>query len=416
MEIQKLHQLFLSTTGISTDTRNILKNSIFFALKGQNFNGNEFAEKAINNGAKFAVIDEKKYVTDSNYILVQDVLQTLQKLAHFHRKKLKCPVLGITGTNGKTTSKELIHEVLKRKFKVHCTQGNLNNHIGVPLTILNADLNTEFLIIEMGANHPKEIQFLCNIADIDYGIITNIGKAHLEGFGSYEGIKKTKKELYDFLQLKNGTVFVNTKDELLMQLSEPLNRILYSTQSQESDSPYASVSFQNKLINSQLIGHYNIDNINAACSIGHYFGVPLKDIQSAIESYTPKNNRSQLLKTAKNNSLILDAYNANPSSMMEALKSFSRLKANHKLYILGDMLELGSTSVQEHQSIINFLNANTNKVILIGQEFGKCQHLFHHFQNTKQAKEWINHQGLENHFILIKGSRGIGLEDLIDTL
>lgn len=416
MELDQLHQLFLNSSGISTDTRNIVPDSIFFALKGSNFNGNAYAQDALSKGAKYAIIDEEEYALSSSYILVDDVLSYLQKLARFHRSQLNCPVLGITGTNGKTTTKELINAVLKKKYSVACTKGNLNNHIGVPLTILNTKLDAEFLIVEMGANHQNEIKFLAEIADINFGIITNIGKAHLEGFGSIEGVTKTKKELYDYIKKHSGTIFINKEDKLLQQISSGINKVEYSTNENNNGSPFASVVHFDEIITSKLIGSYNCTNIQAAICIGLYFNVSQQDIKLAIENYTPTNNRSQLEKTNKGNSLIIDYYNANPTSMINAIQSFYSIKSDNKVFILGDMLELGETSINEHQKIIDELIKTNSDAVLIGIEFGKCQHEFPHFDNINQAKEWIKQTSFKNCFVLLKGSRGIKLEQLKDLL
>ena len=416
MDIKELHKIFLKSSGVTTDSRQIELNSIFFALKGDNFDGNKYAKSAIDKGACFAVVDNQAYCLNEKYILVDDVLSCLQELSKYHRKQLNCPVLGITGTNGKTTTKELITAVIEKKFRTVATKGNFNNHIGVPLTLLRAKLDTEFLIVEMGANHIHEIEFLCGLAQIDFGIITNIGKAHLEGFGSVEGVIKAKKELYDHIDINDGTLFVNANDKLLKSISENTDRILYNINEQEqSNSPFAEVIYNGSLISSQLIGDYNRTNILAACEIGRYFGVSLEKTKEAIESYTPSNNRSQLLETNRN-TIVLDAYNANPSSMTEALKAFQKVNHKKKLLILGDMLELGENSLVEHQSIIDELSQYNQKVILVGQEFNKCQHNFVHFFNSEDALDWIEENQIEDMFILLKGSRGIKLEILKDAL
>ena len=416
MDIKELHKIFLKSSGVTTDSRQIELNSIFFALKGDNFDGNKYAKSAIDKGASFAVVDNQAYCLNEKYILVDDVLSCLQELSKYHRKQLNCPVLGITGTNGKTTTKELITAVIEKKFRTVATRGNFNNHIGVPLTLLRAKLDTEFLIVEMGANHIHEIEFLCGLAQIDFGIITNIGKAHLEGFGSVEGVIKAKKELYDHIDINDGTLFVNANDKLLKSISENTDRILYNINEQDqSNSPFAEVIYNGSLISSQLIGDYNRTNILAACEIGRYFGVSLEKTKEAIESYTPSNNRSQLLETNRN-TIVLDAYNANPSSMTEAIKAFQKVNHKKKLLILGDMLELGENSLVEHQSIIDELSQDNQKVILVGQEFNKCQHNFVHFFNSEDALVWIEENQIEDMFILLKGSRGIKLEILKDAL
>ncbi len=416
MSIEELHKLFLKSSGVTTDSRQIELNSIFFALNGDNFDGNEYAKSAIERGASFAVIDNQKYCLSEKYILVEDVLSCLQELSKFHRKQLNCPVLGITGTNGKTTTKELIKAVIQKSFKTVATTGNLNNHIGVPLTLLSAKLETEFLIIEMGANHINEIEFLCKLAQVNFGIITNIGKAHLEGFGNVQNIIKTKKELYDYINANDGTVFVNANDKLLMSISQNTMRVLYNIKKQEqSNSIFAEAIYNESLISSQLIGDYNRTNILAACEIGSYFGVTLENIKDAIKSYTPSNNRSQLFKTRRN-TIVLDAYNANPSSMSEAINAVNKVNHKKKLFILGDMLELGENSLVEHQSIIDELSENKQKVILIGNEFNKCQHNFIHFFDSEDALGWIEENPIEGTFILLKGSRGIKLEVLKKAL
>ena len=416
MSVKELHKLFLKSSGVITDSRQIKLNSIFFALKGDNFDGNEYAKSAIEKGASFAVIDNQTYCLNKKYIVVDDVLSCLQELSQYHRKQLNCPVLGITGTNGKTTTKELIKAVIQKNFKTVATKGNLNNHIGVPLTLLSAKLNTEFLIIEMGANHTNEINFLCKLAQVNFGIITNIGKAHLEGFGNVQNVIKAKKELYDHINVNNGTLFVNANDKLLMSISENTERVLYNLKKQEqSNTMFAEAIFNESLISSQLIGNYNRTNILAACEIGSYFGVTLENIKDAIKSYIPSNNRSQLFKTRRN-TIILDAYNANPSSMSEAIKAVQKLNHKKKLFILGDMLELGENSLVEHQSIIDELSENNQEVILIGNEFNKCQHNFIHFFNSEDALGWIEENPIEDMFILLKGSRGIKLEILKKVL
>ncbi|MBC8464310.1 MAG: UDP-N-acetylmuramoyl-tripeptide--D-alanyl-D-alanine ligase [Bacteroidetes bacterium] len=419
MNIAELHLLHLKSSGICTDTRKVQKGNIFFALKGDNFNGNEFAEKAINLDCDYAIIDEKEYQINDRFILVEDVLTTLQKLANFHRKKLSCPVIGITGTNGKTTTKELIFSVLSTQHKTVATQGNLNNHIGVPLTLLRTPLDTEILIVEMGANHPKEIDFLCQIAQPNFGIITNIGKAHLEGFGSYDGVIATKNELYQFIKHENGILFVNETDELLHALSKKTDCIYYGKENAQfkSANPLVTLTFQNANIQSQLVGAYNYLNIIAACSIGNYFDVTTKNIKTAIENYTPSNNRSQVEKTAKGNTLILDAYNANPSSMQVAISSFKEMQGNQKTAILGDMLELGENSIAEHKSIIKLLeDANFYRTFLVGKEFAKTESSFPCFENTAKLSAWIEKHPIKGQTILLKGSRGIKLESLKEVL
>lgn len=418
MNIQELHQIFLRSKGVCIDTRKIIKNSIFFALKGKNFNGNEFAKTALKNGCNYVVIDEREFQEDERFILVDDVLKYLQQLSNYHRKKLKCPVIGITGTNGKTTTKELIFAILNSKYKTVATKGNLNNHIGVPLTLLSTPLETEMLIVEMGANHPGEINFLSEITQPNFGIITNIGKAHLEGFGGYEGVIKTKSELYQYIMKTNGKLFVNSNDDLLLSLSKNSERIKYGKDSQLiSANPLLEFNFKNTHISTNLIGSYNFYNLAVACSVGDFFGVSIDNCKSAIESYIPSNNRSQVERSEKGNTLILDAYNANPSSMLVAIQSFEQIKAKKKIAILGDMLELGDDSLQEHQLITEELvKRNFHQVLLVGNEFKQTKNNFLYFENTNQIRTWIQNNPIQNSTVLLKGSRGIQLESLIEFL
>ena len=418
MNIQELHQIFLRSNGVCIDTRKIIKKSIFFALKGKNFNGNEFAMAALENGCNYVVIDEIEFQKDERFILVDDVLNCLQQLSNYHRKKLKCPVIGIAVTNGKTTTKELIFAILSLNYKTVATQGNLNNHIGVPLTLLSTPLETEMLIVEMGANHPKEINFLSEIAQPNFGIITNIGKAHLEGFGGYEGVIKTKSELYQYIDKTNGKLFVNSDDDLLLSLSKNSERIKYGKNSELiSANPLLEFKFKNTHISTNLIGSYNFYNLSAACSVGDFFGVSIDNCKSAIESYIPTNNRSQIERSEKGNTLILDAYNANPSSMLVAIQSFEKIKAKKKIAILGDMLELGDDSLKEHQLITEELvKRNFHLVLLVGNEFKQTKNNFLYFENTNQIKNWIQNNPIQNSTVLLKGSRGIRLESLIEFL
>lgn len=430
MKIEEIYNAFISSGKISTDSRKIEKNSIFFALKGDNFNGNKFANKAIEQGASFAIIDEEKYLINEKCILVDNVLSCLQELANLHRRKLKIPVLAITGTNGKTTSKELIKAVLSTKYKCSATKGNLNNHIGVPLSILDISADAEFAIIEMGANHIEEIDFLCKITEPDYAIITNVGKAHLEGFGSFEGIKKTKKELYDFVKTRQGTIFINNENNYLKQMLGNYNKVI--TYGVEKDnfcranylqsSPYMIFELlapKGKLyVKTKLFGKYNFENALAAACIGKYFDIDIIEIKNALEAYIPTNNRSQIQKT-NNNILFLDAYNANPSSMKLAIDNFQEMNLNNKVYILGDMLELGSEANIEHEKIINSLtNENTENVFLVGEIFNRLNNNKNiiSVENVTELNKILEKQSLKNKNILIKGSRGIALEKCIDKL
>lgn len=429
MTIPELYQLYQQHSTICTDTRNISTNALFFALKGENFNANLFAQDAINKGCAFAVVDDKTLSDNPKCIIVENVLDTLQKLANFHRKQLNIPFIGITGTNGKTTTKEIINAVLSKKYAVVATKGNLNNHIGVPLTILSVTKNTEIAIIEMGANHPGEIKELCNIADPDFGIITNIGKAHLEGFGSYEGVINTKNELYKFIAEKQGKLFVNNDNPLLVNLSEKTNRIFYGTNATNcfsnaricTSDTFLKVEIpidkQWLAIKSNLVGSYNFENINAAICIGKYFKVSNELIKSAIEKYMPSNNRSQIIKT-ESNTIIMDAYNANPSSMEAALINFSQTALPDKILIIGDMRELGADAQAEHSKIISLIESlEFNSTIFVGEVFcalASKQHFC--FPNSETAANWLNENKMKNKSILIKGSRGIQLEKVLKVL
>jgi len=428
MTNKELYLLFKECSCVTTDTRNIAEKSMFFALKGPNFNANTFAAQALQNGCSYAIIDQEEYLIDNRTILVDDVLQTLQVLSKYHREQLSIPIIGITGSNGKTTSKELIQAVLKKKYKVAATKGNLNNHIGVPLTLLSIGSEIEIAIVEMGANHAGEIAFLCALAQPNYGLITNIGMAHLEGFGSLETIINTKAALYEFLAQNNGKAFVNKKDERLVDLSVENERILYrSTKTIDatsipSKSPFLSFDLtidgkEYPGIETQLVGDYNLENILAAISIAKYFKVSTEEIINAIKGYRPANNRSQWF-SSDNNQLILDAYNANPSSTNSAIRNFESLLAENKVIILGDMLELGEIEKEEHQKIIDLLQKNEIESILVGPIYNSCSvgPTIKQFTSTVNAKEYLKINPLLNKTILIKGSRGLKLETLVDVL
>ena len=414
MTTEDLYTIFQKHPSICTDTRKIEKGSLFFALKGENFNGNKFAAQAIDDGCIFAIIDEKEYANSSNTILVDNVLVTLQELATFHRKQLNIPIIGITGTNGKTTSKELINAVLSSEKNCYSTKGNLNNHIGVPLSILEIKNTHQIAVIEMGANHKSEIDFLCNISKPTHGVITNIGSAHLEGFKNLQGVIDTKKELYNFLKETNGHLFVNNDDDLLLSLSEGIERTTYGKNGDckgkvTGTTPFISVSDETKTIHSNLLGEYQFSNIMLAICIGKHFGIDENNIKKSIEDYTPTNNRSQIINT-KSNTLILDAYNANPSSMKAMLNSFSKQNYDNKLCILGDMLELGEYSKLEHKSIINLCEKLELECIYVGEEFNKvCSNAF---SSRVELEEDLQKNSIKNKTILLKGSRGIGLEKL----
>jgi UDP-N-acetylmuramoyl-tripeptide--D-alanyl-D-alanine ligase len=416
MTIKEIYNLYSEYYLVNTDTRNIRKNSIFFALKGENFNGNKYAEEAIKKGASYAIVDEEEYKTTESVILVDNVLQCLQELAAYHREILNVPILALTGSNGKTTTKELINAVLSRKFNTVATQGNLNNHIGVPLTLLSMTDETEFGIVEMGANHLNEISFLSNIAKPNFGYITNFGKAHLEGFGNIEGVIKGKSELYDYLKSTHGKVFVNQHDEIQLKQSEGIHTVPFEETIAFIDAnPSVKISFKNLEIESQLIGSYNFNNIAAAITIGNYFDIDSTTVKTALENYISTNNRSQVIQ--KNDvRIIMDAYNANPSSMQAALENFKNLEASSKIAILGDMFELGETAVDEHQKIAEFAEElNLKLVFLIGELFSKTTtNVAIKFIDFDTFKNNYNSTEFSNSTLLIKGSRGMKLERILD--
>jgi UDP-N-acetylmuramoyl-tripeptide--D-alanyl-D-alanine ligase len=402
---------------------------LYFALKGPNFNGNTFALAALENGANFAIVDEPiaySEAIDYKILQVDDVLTTLQALAKHHREQFTIPFIGITGSNGKTTTKELVYTVLASAFKTYTTQGNLNNHIGVPLTLLSIKSDAEMAVIEMGANHQKEIESYCTYAMPNYGLITNCGKAHLEGFGSEEGVKKGKGELFDYLRSNHGTAFVMSDYEHLVNMSAGISEVIsYGNSSGALQANPATlngflqVNFTKgspiETIQTQLVGEYNLPNILAAVSIGLYFKVPAEKIKAAIENYAPSNSRSQLLKW-KGNDIILDAYNANPSSMQLAIENFAKLNAAHKVVCIGGMKDLGTTSMAEHQSLIQLLEKNKwEQVVLVGGDFEYCQHDYTFFPNAFEAKIWMQQQAFLNRTILIKGSRGIKMEQVLEN-
>jgi UDP-N-acetylmuramoyl-tripeptide--D-alanyl-D-alanine ligase len=422
MITEELHKHFIKSSGICTDTRSINNNCLFFALKGANFNGNTFANNAIDKGAYKVIIDEKEFQNDHS-ILVHNVLETLQELATFHRKYLNIPIIAITGSNGKTTTKELINVVLSKKYNLVATKGNLNNHIGVPLTLLSMNSDTEMGIVEMGANHHKEIELLCKIAKPDYGYITNFGKAHLEGFGSLEGVIEAKTEMYRYLKSNDKTVFVNFNDKKQLIHSEGINKYTFGNEHQNCNiklldaSNEVLLSYQNTTIQSHLIGQYNYNNIAAAIAIGQYFKVTTENIKSAIEDFIPSNNRSQLLIKGTNK-IILDAYNANPSSMMAALENFIQSNGDHKTVFLGDMFELGPAAEMEHQNIVSYLeNSFTGTSYLIGENFNKTKvnaSTIYKFKNFEELKKSLYKTYIKNKHILIKASRGVALERILE--
>ncbi len=426
--ISFLYELYKKHPQIQTDTRKLKLGDLYFALKGPNFNGNVFALAALENGASFAIVDEPiaySEAIDNRILQVDDVLSTLQALAKYHREQFTIPFIGITGSNGKTTTKELVYAVLASHFKTYTTQGNYNNHIGVPLTLLSIQTDAQMAVIEMGANHLNEIASYCAYAMPNYGLITNCGKAHLEGFGSEDGVKKGKGELYDYLRNHNGTAFVMSDYTYLVNMSDGLSSV-YTYGNVSGDlqanattvNSFLQVNFIKgspiQTIQTQLVGEYNLPNILAAVSIGLYFKVPAEKIKAAIENYAPSNSRSQLLKW-KGNDVILDAYNANPSSMQLAIENFAKLNATHKIVCIGGMKELGNTSLAEHQALITLLeNHHWEQVILVGGDFEKCKHHYTYFENALDAKKWLKAQALENRTLLIKGSRGIKMEQVLE--
>lgn len=426
--MENLYQLYLNHPAVTTDSRNCPPGSIFIALKGDNFNGNAFVGKALEAGCSYAITDEPEYATDPRIILVDDCLKTLQHLANHHRKQFKGKVIGITGTNGKTTTKELTSAVLSRKYKTIYTLGNLNNHIGVPLTLLRLNDACEIAVIEMGANHPGEIKALCEIAEPDYGLITNVGKAHLEGFGSFEGVIHTKGELYDFLRQKKGMIFINHENGYLQDIAGEIDRKeygktpgLYVSGKITDSSPFLSFEWSAEggetfLSETKLVGEYNLENALAAIAIGTFFGIDGISVNEAIKEYAPQNNRSQLKKTDRN-SLIIDAYNANPTSMAASVSNFAKMNIPKKALILGDMLELGELSEEEHQKIVDLLNdAGFEHVFLIGELFAKTTNRYRSFHSVHDFISEIPKLDLNDYTILIKGSRGLKLELTIDHL
>lgn len=424
-KIKEIYNLYKQSFKVTTDTRADLNHSIFFALKGNNFNGNQYAADALKKGADFAVIDEVAFQTDKRMILVNDVLTTLQKLARYHRQQLNIPIIALTGSNGKTTTKELVNVVLSNKFNCVATKGNLNNHIGVPLTLLSMQPGIEIGVVEMGANHPKEIENLCNIALPDYGYITNFGKVHLEGFGSLEGVIEAKTEMYRHLKLNNKKVFINANDKVQMDKSQNMNRVTFAASVSDfpveflSADPFVNLKFDNQIVKSKLIGKYNYLNMATAIAIGKYFKVSNKGIKDAIENYIPQNNRSQIIKK-NSNKIILDAYNANPNSMKVALENLSQLTDKHKSAILGDMFEIGKNSFDEHSLIVKQAESiPLDTLVFIGKNFSEIKTTktktlqYNSFEDFKSNFE-LNQ--LKNKTILIKASRGMALERILNLI
>lgn len=425
MQIEQLYKIFLAHPSVQTDTRKIKKNDLFFALKGPNFNGNTFAKNALDAGAAFVIADEPTGLIDERIINTNDVLTTLQLLAKYHRQQFKIPFIAVTGSNGKTTTKELLHEVLSTSYKTYTTEGNLNNHIGIPLTILKIKADAAIALIEMGANHLKEIESYCWFTLPTHGLITNCGKAHLEGFGGIEGVRKGKGELFDYLKATNGTVFIMNDYKYLKEMSEGIENIkTYGihdadiTGKVKNSSGFLEVAITKgaaiDTIKTQLVGEYNLPNVLAAVAIGKYFDVPDEKIVSALEEYAPSNSRSQLIEIGSNK-IILDAYNANPSSMKAAIENFAKMEGDQKILLLGGMMELGAESLQEHQSIITVIDSYKWKaVVLVGGDYNKLQQQYINFENALQAKEWFKQQQFNNSQILIKGSRSMQMEKVLE--
>lgn len=423
MSIEEIHELFLESTGICTDTRTLQEGELFVALKGGNFNGNKYASQALEAGACYAIIDEEAFFIEGKTLVVEDALTCLQSLAKFHRKYLNIPIIAITGSNGKTTTKELLHRVLLQKYSCYATRGNLNNHIGVPLSLLALTSEHEMAIIEMGANHQGEIASYCDWVEANYALITNIGKAHLEGFGGIEGVIKGKTELYRDIASRRGLVFYHLDDPILKEQSAIVDRRISYGQGSEADFTYrlidngafVAIEVEGVQIQSNLIGDYNGVNMASAVAIGQYFDVPLDKIKSSLESYESDNNRSQLIKY-KSNDVILDAYNANPTSMMATLAYFKEHQAKKKAVFLGDMFEVGDSTFKEHGLLVDYLSASDFDVfVLVGDQFYKHKNdkgIF--FRTTKEAQDWLHSQDFQGFTFLIKGSRGMKMESLLN--
>jgi UDP-N-acetylmuramoyl-tripeptide--D-alanyl-D-alanine ligase len=427
MDIKDIHNLFLKCNSVSIDTRKIVLNSLFVAIKGDHFDANTFAKEALEKGASYVIIDDESCYIDNRTILVSDSLIALQELAKYHRAFLKLPIIALTGSNGKTTTKELIHVVLSEKYSTKATVGNLNNHIGVPLTLLSFNAETEIGIVEMGANHKKEIAFLCDLAKPDYGYITNFGKAHLEGFGGVEGVIEGKSEMYQYLSVNNKLAFINLEDSIQVEKAKALKFFSFGINKENADvnitavkaNPFVEINYSNRIIKSHLIGLYNANNINAALTIGKYFGVDDVAIKQALESYIPENNRSQLLSKGTNQ-IILDAYNANPSSMTVAIENFLQLESANKVMIIGDMFELGGESLDEHKAIVTMLSNSQNvKCYFVGSAFyeNKIEKDNFWFYDTFESfSNDFSKTKLSNSTFLIKGSRGMALERALELI
>ena len=427
MEINHLYQLYLENPSIETDSRKIKKGDIFFALKGPNFNGNQYAQQALNDGAAYCIVDEEAGFKDDRIIKVNDCLGSLQQLAKKHREQFSIPFIAITGSNGKTTTKELIHVVLSTSFTTYTTIGNLNNHIGIPLTILRVKADAEIAVIEMGANHQKEIEGYCTYTLPTHGMITNCGKAHLEGFGGEEGVRKGKGELFDYLRKNNGTAFIFNDYDYLIEMSKGIPAVIsYGTANGDitgdekngSANEFLQVEISNGAnipeIKTQLVGGYNLPNVLAAVCIGKTFKVDDEKIKSALENYTPSNSRSQLIEK-DGNRIILDAYNANPSSMKAAIENFANMHSDKKVLVLGSMMELGEESIREHKALVNLVNQSQwQNVVLVGKDYKDLPGHFIHFNNAIEAKEWYKQQHFKDALVLIKGSRSMQMEKVLE--
>ena len=427
MTTEQLYDLYVQHPSVETDTRKLKEGDIFFALSGPNFNGNNFAAKAIKSGAAYAVVDEEIANTNGRILKVENVLQSLQLLAKFHRQQFDIPFIAITGSNGKTTTKELVSTVLASHFKTYTTQGNLNNHIGIPLTLLRVHKDAQMAVIEMGANHQKEIAGYCNYVEPTHGIITNCGKAHLEGFGGIEGVKKGKGELFNFLRENNGTAFIFKDYNYLCEMSKGIvTTITYGTKEAEvkgqilPSETLLQVQLTSEetpvIIKTQLVGDYNLPNVLCAVAVGKYFEVPIAKIKTAIESYVPGNSRSQMMVKGTNH-IILDAYNANPSSMKVAIENIAKINAGKKILMLGGMMELGSESLTEHAQVIALINKyKWEKVVLVGGDFEKVTHHYNYFSSSDAAAQWAERQKFDNAYFLIKGSRSVQMEKIVNYI
>ncbi|MBX3256606.1 MAG: UDP-N-acetylmuramoyl-tripeptide--D-alanyl-D-alanine ligase [Chitinophagaceae bacterium] len=423
MLIEQLYTIYRQHPSVQTDTRKLKKDDIFFALKGPSFNGNQFARQALEEGASCVVVDEDTGFSDDRIFRVTDVLATLQQLAGYHRSKFNIPFIAITGSNGKTTTKELIHAVLSSAYKTYTTQGNLNNHIGIPLTLLSVKPDAEMAVIEMGANHLKEIEGYCTYTAPTHGIITNCGKAHLEGFGSLEGVRKGKGELYDYLRTHDGTAFVMWDYAYLRDMSTGIPHIVkYGTANADTtgallkSEPFLEVEVGGNVIHTRLVGEYNLPNVLVAATVGRYFKISDDNIKKAIETYIPSNSRSQLIEKGTNK-IILDAYNANPTSMKAAIENFAKLRDPQKILVLGAMMELGTASMMEHENLVALIGQERwDDVILVGGDFGKVEHPFHFFSTSAEAKNWLQANKKAAATYLVKGSRSTKMETILDAL